>query len=142
MCRRVASRPTLNGRLDHPAWLAAEKSPRFADIVSGEPGFYDTRAAALWDDEFLYVGFWAEEPFVRASLTKRDSLIFLENDLELFIDGGDCYYEFEVNALGTVYEVFFVWKDAFNKFDASEWDLTRRNVLSFAGNDDRDAETF
>ena len=125
-----------------PGWSAAEKSPRFVDMVSGEPGFYETRAAALWDDEFLYVGFWAEEPFVRASLTERDSLIFLENDFELFIDGGDCYYEFEVNALGTVYEVFFVWKDAFHKFDASEWDLTRHNVLSFAGNNDRDAETF
>jgi hypothetical protein len=24
--------------------------------------------------------------------TERDSLIFLDNDLELFIDGGDCYY--------------------------------------------------
>ena len=58
----------------------------FADMVSGEPGFYDTRAAALWDDEFLYLAFWAEEPFVRASLTERDSLIFLDNDLELFID--------------------------------------------------------
>jgi hypothetical protein len=111
-------------------------------MVSGEPGFYDTRAAALWDDESLYVAFWAEEPFVRASLTERDSLVFLENDLELFIDGGDCYYEFEINALGTVYEVFFIWKDAFGKFDAREWDLTHRNVLSFAGNDDRDAATF
>jgi hypothetical protein len=50
---------------------------------------------------------------VRASLTERDSLIFRENDLELFIHGGDCYYE--VNALGTVYEVFFVWKDAFRQ---------------------------
>lgn len=109
-------------------------------MVSGEPGFYDTRAATLWDDEFLYVGFWAEEPFVRARLTERDSLIFLENDLELFIDGGNCYYEFEVNALGTVYEVFFIWKDAFDRFDSGEWDLRRRNVLSFAGNNDRDAE--
>jgi hypothetical protein len=142
ICRRAASRPYLNGNLDHPSWRAAEKSPRFVDMVSGEPGFYDTRAAALWDDEFLYVAFWAEEPFVRASLTERDSLIFLENDLELFIDGGDCYYELEINALGTVYEVFFIWKDAFEKFDASEWDLARRDVLSFAGNYDRDAETF
>ena len=142
ICRRAASRPTLNGRLDHPSWHTAEKSPRFSDMVSGEAGFYDTRAAALWDDEFFYVAFWAEEPFVRATLTERDSLIFLDNDLELFIDGGDCYYEFEVNALGTVYEVFFIWKDAFGKFDAKEWDLARGNVLSFAGNNDRDAETF
>jgi hypothetical protein len=32
------------------------------------------QAAALWDDEYLYVGFWIEEPFVRARLTERDAL--------------------------------------------------------------------
>ncbi len=111
-------------------------------MVTGEPGFYDTRAAAMWDDENLYVGFKAEEPFVRATLSERDSLVFQENDLELFIDGGDCYYEFEVNALGAIYEVFFIWKDAFHRFDATEWDLRRRNVLSFAGDYDRRADSF
>ncbi|MBV9082529.1 MAG: carbohydrate-binding family 9-like protein [Acidobacteriaceae bacterium] len=142
IARRAEARPSLNGKLDHSSWQRAEKSPRFVDMASGEPGFYDTRAAVLWDDEFLYVGFWAEEPFVRANLTERDSLIFLENDLELFIDGDDSYYEFEVNALGTIYEVFFIWKDAYANFDTSEWNLENRNVLSFAGNDDRNAETF
>lgn len=57
ICRRAPVAPRLDGRLDHPAWYAAEKSPRFVDMVSGEPGFYDTRAAALWDDAFLYVAF-------------------------------------------------------------------------------------
>src|SRR6185437_12239411 len=106
ICRRVASKPALNGKLDHPSWHAAQKSPRFVDMASGEPGFYDTRAAALWDDEFLYVAFWAEEPFVKASLTERDSLIFLDNDLELFIDGGDCYYEFGSTLLGPYTKCF------------------------------------
>ena len=126
-------------------WQAADQSPRFTDMVTGEPGFYDTRAAALWDDEYLYVGFRAEEPFVRATLTERDSLLFQENDLELFIDGGDCYYELEINALGTIYEVLFVWRDAFNarpEFRAPEWELTRRNVLSFAGDYDRTPRSF
>src|SRR4030095_4468614 len=54
-----------------------------------------------------------EEPFVEAHLTQRDSLIFMENDVEVFIDGGDCYYEFEINALNTIYEVFFIWEDAY-----------------------------
>jgi hypothetical protein len=27
----------------------------------------------------------------------------MENDVEVFIDGGDCYYEFEINARGTIY---------------------------------------
>jgi hypothetical protein len=145
VCRRTSVAPPLDGTLNHSVWQSAEKSPRFVDMVSGAPGFYDTRAAALWDDECLYVGFWAEEPFVRAELTERDSLIFRENDLELFIDGGSCYYEFEVNALGTIYEVLFVWKNAFGPgtpFAHPEWDLTHRNVLSFAGDYDRKPESF
>jgi hypothetical protein len=111
-------------------------------MISGVPGIFGTHAAALWDDEALYIAFWIEEPFVAASLTQRDSTIFQENDVEVFIDGGDCYYEFEINALNTVYEVFFIWKDAFHKFDQKEFDVHSRQAYTFGGNHDRDAATF
>lgn len=81
-CRRVRRAPVIDGVRDDPVWLKAERSPRFVDMVTGEPGFFDTRAAVVWDDEALYAAFWVEEPFVRASLTERDSLIFQENDVE------------------------------------------------------------
>jgi hypothetical protein len=58
-------------------------------MASGEPGWYNTRAAALWDMDNLYIGFWVEEPFVHAQLNERDDIIFKENDVEVFIDGGD-----------------------------------------------------
>ncbi len=67
----------------------------------------------LWDDDNLYVGFWIEEPNVTATLTERDSLIYTDNDVEVFVAGQDCYYEFEINAFGTVYEVLFIWDDAY-----------------------------
>jgi len=145
LCRRTPRPIRIDGLLNEPAWLHAEKSPRFVDMASGEPGLFDTRAAALWDDDNLYVAFWIEEPCVRAELTERDSLIFNENDVEVFIDGGDCYYEFEINALGTVYEVFFIWQDACRrggKFDVPEFDLLSRKALSFGGNFDRAPATF
>jgi hypothetical protein len=125
-----------------PDWARFPRSPRFADMVSGEPGFFDTRAAACWDRENLYVHFWIEEPFIEAHLTERDSLIFLESDVELFIDGGDCYYEFEVNALNTIYEVFFIWQDAYHRYPAAEFDVLKRKALSFAGDYDRSGPTF
>lgn len=136
VCRRTARPPAMNGRLDSPAWQRAERSPRFVDMVTGEPGFFGTQAAAMWDDQCVYVGFWIEEPFVRARLTERDALIFQESDVEVFIDGGDCYYEFEINALGTIYEVFFIWQDAFARFDQEEWDVRRRTALTFGGDYD------
>jgi hypothetical protein len=141
-CYRTPSPITIDGDLNKPVWQNAVKSPRFADMISGAPGFLDTRAAVLWDDEALYVAFWIEEPFVQARLLERDSTIFQENDVEVFIDGGDCYYEFEINALNTVYEVFFIWKDAFVKFDQAEFDVHSRQAYTFGGNHDRDASTF
>ena len=67
----------------------------------------------LWDDEHLYVGFWVEEPDIRATLTERDSMICRENDVEVFIAGQDAYYEFELNALGTIMERFYIWQDRY-----------------------------
>ncbi|MHA1911203.1 MAG: carbohydrate-binding family 9-like protein, partial [Candidatus Kariarchaeaceae archaeon] len=60
----------------------------------------------------------------------------LENDVEVFIDGGDCYYEFEINALGTIYEVFFIWQDAYlkGKFnELPEFDLVKNEVDILGG---------
>ncbi len=142
-CLRTRGPLPVDADLSKEPWRKAVRSPRFVDMVTGEPGYFDTRAAALWDDQALHVAFWVEEPFVEAALTERDSLVFNENDVELFIDGGDCYYEFEINALGTVYEVFFVWKDAYRRggrFDVPEFDLL--NALTFGGNYDRNGATF
>jgi hypothetical protein len=113
--RRATSPIVVDGTLDEAAWQAAERSPRFADLVGGHPGIHDTRTAVLWDDINLYVGYWIEEPFVDGTLTERDAPIYTNNDVELFIAGRDAYYEFEINALGTIYEVLFVWERDFEK---------------------------
>lgn len=144
-CYRTQQPLVIDGHLSEAAWQRVPKSPRFVDMVTGDPAFFDTRAAALWDAENFYVAFWIEEPFVEAHLTERDALIFMENDVEVFIDGGDCYYEFEINARNTVYEVFFIWQDAYqrgSKFDVPEFDLLGRKALSFAGNSDRSGFNF
>ena len=63
----------------------------------------------LWDDENLYVAADIEEPDVRATLTERDSIVYHDNDFEVFIDpDGDArdYFEIEVNALNTVFDLF------------------------------------
>lgn len=135
----------VDGDLSKPAWQNAPMSPRFVDVVSGAPALYESRAAVVWDATALYVGFWIEEPLVQARQTERDSLVFLDNDVEVFIDGGDTYYEFEINALGTIYEVFFIWRDAYargGRFDVPEFDLLSRNAFSFGGNHDRTDRHF
>ncbi|HTL08022.1 MAG TPA: carbohydrate-binding family 9-like protein, partial [Chitinophagaceae bacterium] len=135
----------INGNVYKDVWQQAAWSRRFCDMVTGTPGMYNTQAAILWSDEYLYIAFKAEEPFVTARLTQRDSLIFLENDLEVFIDGGDCYYELEVNAANTVYEVFFVWKDAYTKdsrFNNPAFDVHQPGAYTFGGDYDRSGASF
>ena len=135
-CRRTNEKIVVDGRLAQDVWQRAPRSPRFVDMVTGEPGFLDTRVAALWDDENLYLGFWIEEPNVQAHFTERDSPIYFENDVEVFIAGPDCYYEFEINARGTIYEVFYIWQDAYKKggfFDPQEFDLQTRTVDILGG---------
>ncbi len=146
VCKKVRNSLTIDGNLEKDEWKRAVKSHRFIDIIDGSPALYDSRAALLWDDEYLYVGFWSEEPFVKGQLTKRDSLIFNENDVEIFIDGGDTYYEFELNALNTIYEVFYVWQDAYLSKDMYKNDprfsITKKDTLTFGGNHDRNSKTF
>ncbi len=112
---RVSQTLKIDGNLTEEAWKKAPKSSRFRDLVSGAETIHDTRAAVLWDDTYLYVAYWVEEPNLEASITKRDGLIYQNNDVELFIAGPDTYYEFEINSYGTIYEVFFIWEDAYSR---------------------------
>lgn len=143
--KKISSSITIDGNLKKEIWQHATWSNRFVDMVTGAPGIYNTQSAILWNDDFLYIGFEAEEPLVDAQLTERDSIIFLENDLEVFIDGGDCYYELEVNAANTIYEVFFIWKDAYrknSKFDIPQFDVHQKQAYTFGGDYDRSGASF
>lgn len=144
-CYRTRAPIHLDGNPDEPAWTLAPKSPRFIDVIDGSPALYDSRSALLWDDQNLYIAFWCEEPFPEAHITQRDGLLWFENDLEVFIDGGDTYYEFQITALNTIYEVFYIWKDVYtpgSRFDVPQFDIFAHNAITFGGNHDRSGEYF
>src|SRR5690348_7327070 len=87
-CPRAAARVEIDGRLDDAAWMKAPWTDYFVDIegdLKPQPRFR-TRAKMLWDDEYFYVAADIEEPDVWATLTKHDSVIFHDNDFEVFID--------------------------------------------------------
>jgi len=136
ICHRTSGPIRVDGLLDEADWRAAPKSAPFVDIVTGKPGWLDSRVAMLWDDRCLYFGFTIEEPDVWATLTERDSKIWLDNDVEVFIAGRDAYYELEVNALNTIYEVFWVWKDRYapgSPYNVPEWSPEGRKLLVING---------
>jgi hypothetical protein len=128
ICYRATGRIDTDGRLDESDWQAAEWSEAFVDIEGYEKPIpeWRTRFKLLWDDEFLYVGAELEEPHVWATLTQRDAVLYRENDFELFIDpDGDThnYYELEINALGTVWDLFLAKPYRDGGKAQSEWDI-------------------
>ena len=124
----------IDGKLDKAVWQHAPKSSRFVDLIHNTPTIHDTRTAVLWDDDYLYVAYWIEEPDVQAKFTERDSLIYEDNDVELFIAGKNAYYELEINAHNTIYEVFFIWEDALENYKhLPEFSLDHPQAVAFDG---------
>ena len=125
---RAEHPPVIDGNLDDEAWQRAQWTRDFQDIegtLKPTPRFR-TRAKMTWDDRYLYIGAEIQEPHVWATLTKRDTVIFFDNDFEIFVDpNGDNreYYEFEMNALNTVWDLLLPWpyRDLGNPLDA--WDI-------------------
>jgi hypothetical protein len=113
VCRRAPAPIRVDGRLEEPAWADAEWTEVFGDIegpAKPAPRFR-TRVQMLWDESYLYIAAYLEEPHLWATLTERDSIIFQDNDFEVFIDpDGDthAYYELEMNALNTVWDLLLV----------------------------------
>lgn len=91
-------------------WDALEWSDDFIDITgdtSLRPRFR-TRVKMAWDDHFLHILAELDEPHVWGTITEQNAVIFHDNDIEVFIDpdrDGLNYYEFEMNALGTIWEL-------------------------------------
>jgi len=65
-----------------------------------------TMVKMRWDDHFLFVGAHIEETDVWATLQKDNSVIFHDNDFEIFVDcegSNHNYKEYEINAFGTTW---------------------------------------
>ena len=118
----------IDGIIDDAAWQDAPWTSDFVDIegVARPAPQLRTRAKLLWDDDYLYIAAELEEPHVWATLTERDAVIFHDNDFEVFIDpDGDTfnYYELEINALGTVWDLFLTKPYRAGGVPLNAWDI-------------------
>jgi hypothetical protein len=145
---RARSFVKIDGRLEDAAWVAAPWTDYFVDIEGDRkprPRFR-TRAKMLWDDKYFYVAADMEEPHVWATLTRHDSVIFHDNDFEVFIDpNGDTleYYEFEINALNTGWDLFLNKPYKQGGKARNEWEIPGlRTAVHIRGtiNDPRDRD--
>lgn len=111
-CRKARGEITVDGVLDEQDWADAPLSEDFVDIrgVDFEPApTMQTNFKMLWDEENLYIAGIIQENDVKARLTQKDTIIYYDNDFEVFLDpdgDGKDYFEFEINALGTLMDLF------------------------------------
>lgn len=99
----------IDGKGDETAWKNTRWTDDFIDIEGNKTPKYRTRMKMIWDDSYLYFYVEMEEPHVWGTLKKRDTVIFYNNDFEIFIDpDGDThnYMEFEMNVLNTVWDLW------------------------------------
>ncbi len=119
-CHFTSEPLTIDGQLDETAWGKAPVLEFYVPPAQDKP-LSPTEARVLWDHKFLYVGFKAYDRDIIGTYTKRDSATFKEDVLEIFfkpLADDSCYYNFEINALGTVYDAMnaksLPWKERKN----------------------------
>lgn len=109
-CPRAVGRTNLDGNIHKPFWENVPFSAPFADISGHDfptPRFR-TRMKMCWDEENLYVAALLEGPEIWATIRERDSVIYFDNDFEVFIDPSSSthnYMELEMNALNTQWDL-------------------------------------
>ena len=109
-CFRAVDKITIDGNLDEKSWARAQSSEAFVDIRGeGYPiPSKSTTVKMLWDDDYLYIAATLIESNIVANLTQRDTIIYYDNDFEVFIDpdgDGIRYFEFENNARGVLFDL-------------------------------------
>lgn len=111
VCYRAPQAVTIDGDIDTPEWKDVPWTSDFIDIQGKNRPVtprHRCRAKLMWDDRNLYIAAEMIEPNLWATLTERESVIFQDNDFEVFLDvtGSTHHYmEFEVNALGTEWDL-------------------------------------
>ncbi|MCU0385316.1 MAG: carbohydrate-binding family 9-like protein [Flavihumibacter sp.] len=97
----------VDGFANEAIWQQIPFTSNFRDIAGGPTG-NKSALKLCWDEQYLYVFAQLEQPQLWASLTKKDTAVFMDNALEFFIDmDGDMqqYIEFQINAFGTTWDL-------------------------------------
>lgn len=109
------------------SWNNVMWSKPFIDIEGVKKPVYKTQVKMLWDDTYFYILAKMEEPHVWGDITKKDAIIFHNNDFEVFIDpDGDThnYYELEINALNASWDLFVSKPYRDDNVVLNDWNIT------------------
>ena len=116
----------IDGLANETAWQNIQFTDDFVDIEGDKIPHFRTRVKMLWGQDNLYIYAELYEPHIWGDITERDQIIYLNNDFEVFIDPS-CnthnYGEFEINALGTEWDLLLDKPYAVGGNPIFNWDI-------------------
>ena len=143
---RTTARIKLDGKLDEADWKRAVEAPLKETNTGGDVPLKST-VKLLWDDRYLYVAFYCEDPDAWATFTEEDDPMWTEEVVELFIDplgNGSSYYEHEINPINVKVDLFILnaGKRLNGKFIGfKEWDFSGIKSAVYVKGDGKKAGT-
>jgi glucose/arabinose dehydrogenase len=117
-CRWTDTPIALDGKADEPAWKQAQVIDRFYLPWLGDKARdakTATKARLLWDREYLYFFADMEDADLYADVKEHDGQTWDNDVFELFFKPAadkPGYYEFQINAAGTVMDMFLPRRNA------------------------------
>jgi hypothetical protein len=104
---RTTAPIAIDGKLDEPDWARAPRV--LLRKLDGSEATRRTEARLLHDVDHVYVAFKAEDPDIWTEHEERDSRMWKEDVVEVFVDvdpSDPLYAEIEVNPKGGLFDVF------------------------------------
>jgi hypothetical protein len=145
---KINDQINIDGKDDELAWSNAIYTDDFIDIEGDKIPRQKTNVKMLWDDKFLYVFAKLYENHIWGDITKRDEVIYYNNDFEVFINPNDdvfSYGEIEINALGTEWDLFLNRPYRLKGKADSSWDINGlKSAVDINGtlNDPNDLDNY
>ncbi|KKL99839.1 hypothetical protein LCGC14_1810360, partial [marine sediment metagenome] len=147
LCRRARGNISIDSQGPPGQWAHAVVVRDFLIPVTGMTVTSTTDARMLWDDEHLYLYFFARDRDIRGKFTKPTDPLWEEDSIDWFFKpraNKPFYYQVQVNALGAV----SAWEIAARRSGAgrqlAELQPPVRSAVNVLGtlNDDRDRDTY
>lgn len=101
----------IDGKITEREWADIPWTENYTDIEGDKKPapYFNTRSKMMWDKNYLYIAAELQEDHIWANVKNHDEVIFQDNDFEVFLDPNNDtyqYFEIEMNAINTVWELF------------------------------------
>lgn len=125
---RTTEKMMIDGKDDERDWGKAQWTQVFTDIETGDKinPEQEAKCKMLWDNDFLYVFVKFRERDLWASISNHDAAVFQDNAFEMFFSPeGETYnyVEFQINAYGTVWDLFMPKPYRNGGMGLTSWDI-------------------